>query len=112
MRLPEFPTRESKDEVLAVVRQRLSEQLDSDIRQAFEACVVLLESNEENRYFIADDESEVEESNEIYRQQLLPLRSLPSIRSRVTAIMCVDYLNGNEESKLFTKIDEKSLEIE
>lgn len=69
MRLPEFPTRESKDEVLALVRQRLEEQLDSEIRQAFEACVVLLESNEENKYFIADDESEVEEANEIYRQR-------------------------------------------
>ena len=96
MKLPDFPTREQKNEVLVLVKQRLSEDLASDIRQAFEMCVPLFESEAENKYFIADDENEIEEANEIYRQQLLPFKVLPSVRSRALAIMCVDYLNGSE----------------
>ena len=111
MRLPNFPTREQKDEVIATIRERLKEDLEKDIRQAYEICITLLESNEENKYFIAEEEGEIEEANDIYREQLLPLKVLPSVRSRVLAIMCVDYLNGNEDSKVFTQIGLKPLDV-
>lgn len=111
MRLPNFPTRDQKDDVIAIIRERLKEDLEKDIRKAYEICITLLDSNEENKYFIAEKEGEIEEANDIYREQLLPLKVLPSVRSRVLAIMCVDYLNGNEDSKVFTQIDEKSLNI-
>ena len=107
MESPNFPSKEDVQSVIESVETRLKADLDADVRQAFEICLELLKLDKKNDFYIATEESELEDANEIYRNQILPFKVLKTVRSRTMCVMCQDYLNGNDDAKIFTQIGEK-----
>ena len=57
--------------------------------------------NPDNPFFVADEEQELELAGNIYREQMLPISKLKTEIGRTIAVMCNDWLNGQEERQTF-----------
>lgn len=95
MTKPTFPTLE---EIKAVIKKIKSK---SRSNEGFNKCLDILNDrlkNPENPYFIAESEEEWDQVNEIFKSQLKGIENLKEISNRSMAILCVDWLNGNEKA--------------
>ena len=112
---PKFPLPEQIQEVVKKIEERLSiKQINSnrnfEVKEGLKDCLRILNDrlqNPENPYFWGETEEENELSNEVYRKQLKDIGKLKTIRGRAIAIMCTDWLNGNEQAISFLDVETK-----
>ncbi len=106
MKKPTFPTPEQIKEVVKKIEgksylNKIKMKKSDPTKEGLEYCLKLLNDrleNPENPYFIAESEEQWNEVNEIFRSQIKGIEKLKHQKSRAMAILCVDWLNGNEKA--------------
>lgn len=106
MKKPTFPTPEQIKEVIKKIEgknylSKIKMKQNEPVKEGLKDCLRILNDrlkNPDNPYFIADSEEEWNEVNEIFMNQLKGIEKLQHKKSRAMAILCVDWLNGNEKA--------------
>lgn len=73
---------------------------NSQIKEGLKFCWYLLRERidyPENDFRIPETEAEISEVDKIYKSQLQWINTLHSIEARALAILCVDWLNGQND---------------
>lgn len=102
MRTPEFPTSEQMLSMAGKIEKNLSlKAINKYIHQPKKSgltfAFILIKDRIEtpvNPYRIPETEEEIEIVNDIYIEQLKDIKSLKSVEARTIAVLCVDWLNG------------------
>lgn len=113
---PIFPSPEQIQDTINKVNERLSVKAmnmnkNYHVKEGFTDAVRILENrlkNPENPYFKGENDKEWEVSNSIYREQIKGIDKLKTVEGRAIAILCVDWLNGNEKSISFLDVEIKT----
>lgn len=74
------------------------------LKEGYQECLRMLKDrlvNPDNQFFVADEEEELELAGSIYREQMFPISKLKTEIGRTLAVMCNDYLNGQDERQSF-----------
>ena len=74
------------------------------LKEGYQECLRMLKErliNPDNQFFIADQEEELDAAGNIYREQMLPIRNLKTEIGRTLAVMCNDFLNGQDDRQSF-----------
>ena len=74
------------------------------LKEGYNECLRMLKErliNPDNQFFIADAEEELDAAGNIFQEQMLPIRNLKTEIGRTLAVMCNDYLNGQDEMQSF-----------
>ena len=109
MIIPKFPNPaeialaiEKVEAILA--DKKINTYKNKPLKEGYTECLRMLRDrliNPDNQFFIADAEEELELAGNIYREQMLPIRNLKTEIGRTLAVMCNDYLNGQDERQSF-----------
>lgn len=113
---PTFPSPEQIQDTINKVSEKLSVRAlnmnkNFHIKEGFTDCLRILNDrleNPENTYFKGETPAEWEASNLIYRKQLLGIDKLKTVEGRSIAVLCVDWLNGNEKAISFLDVEIKT----
>jgi hypothetical protein len=105
MKTPEFPTPEQIKKVLGGIEKILSKKALKRreyffAKEGYQECLRMLDErlrNPKNDYFKPDTEEEIGLMSEVYRKQVEPIRKLKTEKGRGIALLCNDFLNGEEE---------------
>ena len=84
--------------------KKINTYKNKPLKEGYQECLRMLKErliNPDNQFFIADQEQELEEAGQIYRTQMSPIRTLKTQIGRTLAVMCNDYLNGQDERQSF-----------
>ncbi len=104
---PKFPSPEEIKVVIDKIETRLQEKpinmhKNFHVKEGFTDCIRILNNrleNPNNPYFMAEKDSEIELSTQIYRDQMKGIDKLKTQEGRAIAILCVDYLNGRVKAE-------------
>ena len=109
MIIPKFPN--PAEIALAIERceailadKKLNQRKNFALKEGYTECVRMMKErlvNPNNQFFVADQEDELEEAVDIYREQMLPIRKLTTKTGRTHAILCNDWLNGQDDEQSF-----------
>ena len=109
MTRPEFPNPaeialaiEKCEAILA--KKELNQRKNFHLKEGYSECLRTLKDrliNPENPFFVAETEEELESAGTTYAKQMLPIRKLKTEKGRAIAILCVDWLNGQDEKQRF-----------
>ena len=84
--------------------KKINTYKNKPLKEGYTYCVQLMKDrlvNPDNQFFVADDENELEEAGRIYMEQMLPIRKLKTEIGRTLAVMCNDFLNGQDDRQSF-----------
>lgn len=115
MIIPTFPTPDQIQDTINKVNKRLSVKAinmrkNAHVKEGFTDCLRILNdriSNPENPYFKGETEEEWEASSVIYRNQLAGIDGLKTVEGRSISVLCIDWLNGNNEAIKFLDVEIK-----
>ena len=115
MKIPTFPTPDQIQDTINKVNERLAVKAinmrkNGHVKEGFTDCLRILNdrlANPENPYFKGENDEEWHESDVIYRNQLSEVKKLKTVEGRSIAILCVDWLNGNEHAIKFLDVEIK-----
>ena len=106
MIIPKFPDQREIDAMIKNIErisllkavkkpenEAIKEAVDWIIIKMFDYYLI----NEPNPYFIPETEEELAKINNIYIEQLKPVDKLKSKQARSLAILCIDWLNGQND---------------
>ena len=107
-----FPT---KDEITIAIGQcekkllnkKLNQFKYMPLKEGYIECIRMMKDrilnydNPEKQFFIADEELELDDMNRIYTEQMLPIKKLKTEIGRTIAVLCNDFLNGQDDDKIF-----------
>jgi hypothetical protein len=111
MKTPLFPTPEKIQEVITLFEKRVaSRSTDPDLKEGYILSIEILKDrlkNPGNSFFIPTEEGEIPMAVKIYEDQLKPVNNLKTLKGRAVAILCIDWLNGDEKSLAALKENQK-----
>lgn len=115
MIIPTFPTPDQIQDTINKVNDRLSVKAinmrkNAHIKEGLTDCLRILNDrldNPENPYFKGETPEEWDDSDVIYRNQLSEINKLKTVAGRSIAVLCVDWLNGNEQAIKFLEVEIK-----
>lgn len=113
---PTFPTPDQIQDTINKVNGRLAVKAinmrkNAHVKEGFTDCLRILNdriANPENPYFKGETDEEWHESDVIYRHQLAEVKKLKTVEGRSIAVLCVDWLNGNEQAIKFLEVEIKT----
>jgi tRNA uridine 5-carbamoylmethylation protein Kti12 len=116
MKTPNFPTPEQIQDAIKKVEdllliKKINRNDNFEIKEGFTDCLRILNErliNPENPFFIFETDEEIATLNKIYKAQLKDISKLKTIKGRAIAIMCVDWLNGNNKAIEFLSVKMKT----
>lgn len=109
MIIPKFPN--PAEIALAIERteailadKKLNQRKNFALKEGYTECLRMMKDrliNPENPFFVADQEEELEEAGEVYRTQMAPISELKTEIGRTIAVLCNDFLNGQDYQQMF-----------
>ena len=84
--------------------KKLNQRKNFALKEGYTYCVELMRQrliNPNNPFFEPDQEEEIDVMLDIYREQMIPIRKLTTETGRTLAILCNDWLNGQQEKQSF-----------
>ena len=84
--------------------KKINTYKNKPLKEGYTECLRMLRDrliNPDNPFFVADEEQELELAGNIYREQMFPISKLKTEIGRTIAVMCNDWLNGQEERQTF-----------
>ncbi|MEN6566772.1 MAG: hypothetical protein ABFC57_10765 [Veillonellales bacterium] len=109
MIIPKFPNPaeialaiEKTEAILA--DKKLNQRKNFALKEGYTECVRMMKDrllNPENPFFVADAEEELETAGNVYREQMLPIKKLKTEIGRTIAVLCNDFLNGQDYEQMF-----------
>jgi hypothetical protein len=109
MIIPKFPN--PAEIALAIERteailanKKINTYKNKPLKEGYTYCIQLLRNrliNPENPFFVADKEEELETAENVYREQMLPIKKLKTEIGRTIAVLCNDFLNGQDYEQMF-----------
>lgn len=112
MKTAKFPSPEQIKHSIEVLEEKMSipainMNKNFPIKEGYQYCLELMKKrleNPANEFFIAETEVEWKQLNEIYRKQLSDIKELTTTQGRSIAVLCVDWLNGNNDAIAFLAV--------
>jgi len=109
MIIPKFPN--PAEIALAIERteailanKKINTYKNKPLKEGYTYCIQLLRNrliNPENPFFVADKEEELETAENVYREQMLPIKKITTEIGRTIAVLCNDFLNGQDYEQMF-----------
>ena len=92
--------------------KKINQRKNYPLKEGYTECVRMLKDrliNPYNPFFVAETEDELKESETVYREQMMPITKLRTEIGRTIAVMCNDYLNGQDNEARFLEIKDTKL---
>ena len=90
------------DECKCILKQN---ELSNGVIEGYKYCIKelkkCLKDDYKNDFYIPETEEELPPVDEIYNGQMKPIRKLDTVIGRAIAILLVDWLNGEDDKRLF-----------
>ncbi len=109
MIIPKFPNPaeialaiEKTEAILA--DKKLNQRKNFALKEGYTECVRMMKNrliSPDNPFFVAEHENELDATEIIFLKQMKPITKLTTQRGRAIAILCNDFLNGQDESQTF-----------
>ena len=82
----------------------INQRKNFQLKEGYIECVRMLKErlvNPENPFFVADKEEELDLIRDIYTAQMIPIAKLRTQIGKTIAVLCNDWLNGQDQRQTF-----------
>ena len=93
-------------------RETLKKKIVKFPREGYLECIRMMQDrlvNPVESEFVHDSEEHTELILDVYRKQMEPIKRLKTKKGRTLAILCNDWLNGQDDDKIFLSLFEEKL---